>query len=287
MVVRSFRDTMYSIKSNHRKMFTNIIAEVQHYLSNHRELKSLIVGISGGIDSALTMALAHEALKEVEDVSLIGRSIPIETNTAGEISRSEKVGAAFADDFAVKDLKKIYRTLYQDLDPDNDRQASSGRQEKVRRGNIKARLRMIYLFDLAHMNEGMVLSTDNYTELLLGYWTLHGDVGNYGMLQNLWKTEVYGLAQYMVENYVKEGESEKGEALRECIEAVPTDGLGITGSDFEQIGVADYEAADKIFIEYLSGSKEYDDHPLIKRHLASEFKRLDPQNIKRDAIFNS
>jgi len=149
---------------------------------------------------------------------------------------------------------------------------------------MKARVRMIYLFDLAHFEKGMVLSTDNYTELLLGFWTLHGDVGNYGFLQYLWKTEVYGLAGYLMGKYRKENEPFKADALKISIDAVPTDGLGITGSDFDQIGVTDYEAADRILIGYLTGSVENLNHPIILRHSISEFKRKDPQNISRESL---
>ena len=103
---------------------------------------------------------------------------------------------------------------------------------------------MIYLFDLAHFKEGMVLSTDNYTELMLGFWTLHGDVGNFGLLQYLWKTEVYGLAKHLEAEYRSKNQHDKADALKHSIDALPTDGLGITTSDFDQIQVPDYETAD-------------------------------------------
>ncbi len=70
-----------------------------------------------------------------------------------------------------------------------------------------------------------------------------------------------------------------------CIYAVPTDGLGITESDFDQIGVRDYETVDKILIDYLQGEKENHDHPVIARYIRSEFKRRDPQNISRENLF--
>jgi len=65
---------------------------------------------------------------------------------------------------------------------------------------MKARIRMILLYDLAGGNDGMVLSTDNYTEYLLGFWTLHGDVGDFGMIQSLWKTEVYDMVEWIRDN---------------------------------------------------------------------------------------
>ncbi len=266
-------------------MFTNITKITRQYLDENRNLDSLVVGISGGIDSALTCALVHEMLKDVPGVKLIGRCIPIETNTAQELQRARGVGEVFCDQFESKDLTNAYRNLYGELIAGTGRGDDDSTGEKIRRGNLKARVRMTYLFDLAQSEKGMVLSTDNYTELLLGFWTLHGDVGNYGLLQYLWKTEVYGLARYLVDRYGKSGQGEKADALQQCIDAIPTDGLGITASDFDQIGVSDYEKADLMLIDYLNGNEKEADHPLIQRHVGSAFKRLDPQNIKRDEIF--
>jgi NH3-dependent NAD+ synthetase len=152
---------------------------------------------------------------------------------------------------------------------------------------------MINLYDTAHRLDGMVLSTDNYTEYLLGFWTLHGDVGDYGMLQNLWKTEVYGLANYLSHKYKKEGRLAESDSLRACIMAMPTDGLGISGSDFDQIypnynkthmPVEVYGEVDAILLGYLNGAKYYDDHKVIQRYKATAFKRLNPFSIPRGYI---
>jgi NAD+ synthase len=275
---------MHQISNDHKRMLTNITKITRQYLDENRNLDSLVVGISGGIDSALTCALAHEMLKDVQGMKLIGRSIPIETNTAQELQRARGVGEVFCDQFESKDLTNAYRNLYGELIAGTGRGDDDSTGEKIRRGNLKARVRMTYLFDLAQSEKGMVLSTDNYTELLLGFWTLHGDVGNYGLLQYLWKTEVYGLARYLVDRYGKSGQGEKADALQQCIDAVPTDGLGITASDFDQIGVSDYETADQVLIDYLNGDTSASDHPVIKRHEGSAFKRMDPQSIQREVL---
>ncbi len=277
---------MYRISEDYEKMYLNITGNLSGYLKKNSGLKSLVLGLSGGIDSALTYALAYEALTEFPGVDLIGRSIPIETNKPDEIERGVLSGKSFSrgnDSFEIIDLTEIYKNLYGSL-VSKERKGDESREEKIREGNIKARLRMIYLFDLAHKHNGMVLSTDNFTELQLGFWTLHGDVGNFGMLQYLWKTEVYGLSEFLAEKYKSNGESDRADSLFKAIEAVPTDGLGITSSDFEQIGVDDYKSADLILIDYLNGSKKYENHPVIKRYNGTHFKRVDPQNISREEI---
>ena len=160
--------------------------------------------------------------------------------------------------------------------------------DKIRLGNIKARIRMIQLYHLAHYHKGIVLSTDNMSEYMLGFWTIHGDVGDYGMIQNLWKTEVYGL----LKSYIRPNSDEiKKNTIQKIIDAVPTDGLGITDSDLDQFGdVKSYEELDLILEEYSKGKFP----EIVKRggqipkcltmYENTHYKRNNPFNISREDL---
>jgi NAD+ synthase len=244
-------------------------------------IKALVVGISGGIDSALCVVLAREVCLEL-GIPLIGRSITIETNKTEEIQRAAAIGKNFATDFKEVDLTAIYKQMASHLIENVESEDKNAVGYKIRCGNMKARTRMIYLYDLAAKNKGMVLSTDNYTELLLGFWTLHGDVGDYGMVQNLWKTEIYGMSNFLAAQMPKN----QKDALESCITAVATDGLGITNSDLDQIGAGTYEEVDQILLKLFdpAGPGKYREHPVIRRKINSEFKRNNPYNIPRKDI---
>ncbi len=265
--------------TDYGKAVANIRKHLSDYLDKYG-LQAMVVGVSGGIDSALTAALAWKVAKD-RGIKLIARSITIESNKQDEIERSIKVGKAFSMDFRHVDLTEAYRIFRNYIVEDIEKEDTSSYSFKIRMGNVKARMRMIYLYDLAAKNKGLVLSTDNYTELLLGFWTLHGDVGDVGLIQNLWKTEVYEMAKYLVEHECNE---EQAEALQACIDAVPTDGLGITNSDLDQLGAGSYSEVDNILKRYLAGDKSLEDHPVIKRHLQSEYKRRNPYNFPRSII---
>lgn len=259
----------------------NIRNILKRYVSDNK-IKSLVVGISGGIDSALSLALAKPVCDEL-NIPLIGRSITIETNKPDEIARAKAMGKKFTSDFKEVDLTEGFLSLAGLITEDSNEDTKSVAY-KIRRGNIKARTRMVYLYDLAAMNKGMVLSTDNYTELLLGFWTLHGDVGDYGMIQNLWKTEVYAMSRHIVS---KLQDYKAAEALQSCIDAVATDGLGITNSDLDQIQAKSYEEVDQILLKMLYNTDDFidfKDHPVIQRKQNSEFKRNNPYNIPREEI---
>lgn len=271
-------------------MVYNIQQQLEAYIKE-KGIKALILGVSGGMDSALCAALARPVCDKL-GIPLIGRSIPISTNTSEERDRAEMVGRAFCHDFDEDyQLEGIYKDFWSVLEPAGWDLEDS--REPFRKGNLKARMRMVLLYDLAQLHRGMVLSTDNLTEYLLGFWTLHGDVGDYGMIQRLWKSEVYDMGEYLV-RIVGEDQSK---ALQACIDCQATDGLGISNTDLDQImpgwtGTSreGYNQVDHILFSYQVGVKEIDgkpiiDHPVIKRHLASEFKRNNPFNIKRSLIF--
>ncbi len=254
-------------------MARNIRTIVSQYLDNSK-LQSLVLGISGGIDSALCAALLKPVCED-HHIPLIGRSITIETNKEDEIARSIAVGKAFCHDFEHLDLTETFLENKKNLIHYDDSKLS-----KMRQGNMKARMRMMMLYDLAQLYHGMVITTDNYTEYLTGFWTLHGDVGDYAPIQHLWKTEVYELSNYLLQ---EEDESQQA-ALQSCIDATPVDGLGISQCDCEQLGVPNYFEADKIFARFFQGEESLKDHVLIQRYMGSEYKRHNPTGILRSEL---
>lgn len=251
--------------------------DLEEYVRKYH-MQALVLGISGGIDSALTAVLAVEVCDRA-GIPLIGRSLTVETNGLSERRRAEAVGKAYCTDFRETDLTDIYETVRKGVEEIPSFPLTQ--DDKVRRGNIKARLRMIYLYNLAQQRKGMVLSTDNRTEYLLGFWTLHGDVGDYAPLFGLWKTEIYAMAETLAG---KETDIRRSEALRACITAVPTDGLGISDSDLDQLGARTYEEVDDTLRAYLRGESMLGNPRVIGRHLVSDYKRRHPYVIGRNML---
>jgi NAD+ synthase len=280
------------MREDYEEMRKHIIQEAVKYLSGRgKNINTLVLGLSGGIDSALSAVLAREvAIKTEHPVVLRGYSLPIETNEE-EAVRAERVAQSVCGAFTLMNLSAPWAEALSMLDPELyqkivDMNPTLTVGEKIRAGNMKARIRMMYLYNEASKHQGMVLSTDNLTEYFLGFWTLHGDVGDFGLIQNLWKTEVYGLAKHMSKDYP---------ILEESVIAKPTDGLGISDSDIVQIlpewrpSMGTYREAyayiDKVLLDYVAGSKTYSPgHPVVRRHLDTLFKRRNPYNIKRIGV---
>ena len=275
-----------------------LISETETYCKNNH-ISALVLGISGGIDSTIVSVIANQVCKNL-GIPFIGRSLPIK-NQSDEYEVSLKVGKAFCTDFKSTNLSHLYNETLKFI---KGAEGINTDDTKIANGNIQARLRMSYLYNLASINKGLVLSTDNQTEYQLGFWTVHGDVGDFDPIQNLWKTEIYELAKWLIEDYQDKIEqiysigNDATEFLirKEAIEAsmalTPTDGLGISNSDIEQLGVNSYAELDEILkgileIEsikepILRVPKSYElykkygkDKVLIvaSRHQKSEFKR--------------
>lgn len=219
---------------NYAKVFETMIAETQAYLENNN-LQAMILGISGGLDSTVTAAICHEVEKRNPELKFIGISLPCSSNTEEENNSATICMKAFckSGQWWTENLQKEYMLM---------RATCSQRHlmTTIGQGNIKARLRMTYLYNEANYFKGLVMDTDNLTEHYLGFFTIHGDVCDFNPIGGLWKHEVYELAQYLYnEYYVKEMEGNIGWALRCAIGIRPTDGNGVNDlGDMGQIAPA-------------------------------------------------
>lgn len=249
---------------NCERVFNTLVEETRNYITRNN-LSAMVLGISGGIDSTVVAAICHEVNNQT-GIPLIGRSLPIK-NKGDEFDVSKLVGEAFCNDFDVANLYSEYREILSGIVWREERidileedktmhPQKSEKQTPITNGNIQARLRMIYLYNLAGIHKGLVMSTDNQTEYQLGFWTLHGDVGDFDPIQGLWKTEVYGLAKWLQDGYQMNASMLPGyrgipsqlcaDALEASIALTPTDGLGISNSDLDQIGAKSYDEVDDI-----------------------------------------
>ena len=226
---------------DYKKFTDNSINYLVEYIKTNR-LQSLVLGISGGIDSTVVAAIASEACKKC-NIPLIGRSLPAHSNNPEEINTATLVGEAFCNDFKEVAIERMYAKVADEIE------LNEGKMTPLQLGNIKARLRMIYLYNLASIHRGCVLDTDNKTEHELGFWTIHGDVGdlNCGLIY-LWKSEVYELAKSLIVRYSLDKKTfNKCDAIKESIKLTPTDGNGVmSGGDCAQFGLDNYEQVDDV-----------------------------------------
>jgi NAD+ synthase len=198
-------------------------------------LKKAVLGLSGGIDSALVAALATKALGAK---NVLGIMMPYKTSASSSLNDAKAVAASLAMPVMTQPITTQVDSYFRHFP-----EAGS-----LRRGNKMARERMSILYDQSAVFSALVLGTSNKTELLLGYGTLHGDLASaLNPLGDLYKTQVRQLALHM--------------KLPDCvIRKAPSADLWAGQTDEQELGFA-YENVDLLLYHLIDC--RYDDSELI------------------------
>jgi NAD+ synthase len=203
--------------------YTRIVSEIEKYFKENG-FKQAVLGVSGGIDSALTLKLLTDAL-QAENVT--GLIMPEHGVTKDENILHAKRLCDFlgAKKFTIPINKYLLDLLQLPWKPSDLAQM-----------NVKARLRAIILYNYANTNNALVVGSSNKSELLLGYGTKFGDLAaDILPLGDLYKTDVYALAEHIG-------------LPKEIIEKAPTAELKKGQTDEQDLG-AKYEELDKVLQE--------------------------------------
>lgn len=186
-----------------------------------------VVGLSGGVDSAVSAAVAVRALGPDRVVT---HTLPDgQVTPSSDIDDAERVAEFLGIGcrrMALADPLNALESMFQDIDMGGD---------DVAWGNVKARLRMIVNYFVAHAEDGLVLGTGNRSEVLIGYFTKYGDAGvDLLPLGHLYKTQVRELARFL-------------ELPERVIDKPPSAGLWAGQTDEDELGLT-YETLDRILV---------------------------------------
>jgi NAD+ synthase len=212
-----------------------------------------VVGLSGGIDSALSCYLAAEALG-AENVLAV--RMPYRSSSADSLEHAQAVIDTLGVDSLTVPITDMVEPLFARF-PD---------ASQVRRGNAMARARMIVLYDQSEATRGLVVGTGNKTEILLGYTTLYGDSANaLNPIGDLYKTQVRQLSRAM--------------GIPEAIVAkAPSADLWQGQTDEGELGFT-YEEVDRLL--YLLVDLRYTPEDCVQAGFADSFVRKVVDRVRR------
>ena len=196
--------------------YNNLIKGIKKYFQKSK-IKKAVIGVSGGIDSALSLKLVADAIGNKNITSLImpekGLTKKQEVIDSINLCRSLKVP------YRIIEINTILKSF-------------KG-QNKISLMNLKPRIRMLFLYNHANLNNALVIGTSNKTELKLGYFTKYGDGAcDIEVIGDLYKTEVISLAKYL-------------KLPKKIIDKVPSAGLFKGQTDETEIGET-YKNIDKM-----------------------------------------
>ena len=169
--------------------FNQIILGLRDYV-RRCGFKKVVVGSSGGIDSALTLALAAEALGSENVVAI---TMPSVFSSAGSVTDSEALCSNLGIELIVHPIKALVEQYARDFSS-----AFARTLKGLTLENLQARIRGTILMEYSNEFGALLLSTGNKSEISVGYCTLYGDTnGGLNLIGDLYKTEVYRLSQYI------------------------------------------------------------------------------------------
>jgi len=253
-------------KSFEEEVLTSLIYGVREYFEK-MNFKKAVVGLSGGLDSAMVTYIAVKALGK-ENVHVI--LMPSKYSSKGSVTDSEKLIKNLGISPDNVSIQPVVDETINQLTPKFKKKLG-----KLTGENIQARIRGVYLMAFSNNDNYLVLTTGNKSELAVGYCTLYGDMsGSLAVIADVYKSDLYKIANFL---------NRKKEIIpKETITKAPSAELSPNQKD--QDDLPPYELLDKILKMYLEENKEYDeinsiikDEKVVKRVLRmvdlNEFKR--------------
>ena len=197
-----------------------------------------ILGLSGGIDSAIVTCLAVSALGKENVKCLL---MPSEFSSEGSISDSELLAKNLECEYEIVPIREPYNSALSVLNP-----LFQGKSFDVTEENLQARIRAMILMAMCNKHHYILLNTSNKSEMAVGYGTLYGDMcGGISVLGDVYKTEVYQLAEYI--------NREKQIIPQNIISKPPSAELRPGQKDSDSL--PEYSILDKILFHYIEERK--------------------------------
>lgn len=248
-------------KSELASIYDTLVLGVRDYIEKNG-FKGIVLGLSGGIDSALTLAIAVDAIGKdrVEAVMM-----PFKYTSSMSMEDAKLEADALGVSYKVLPIEPMYDAFMHTLE---DEFAGYGRDTTEE--NLQARCRGVMLMAISNKKGYMVLTTGNKSEMAVGYATLYGDmVGGYSALKDVYKTIVFQLSRYRNELAASQNEAE---IIPERVITRPPS-AELAPDQVDEDSLPPYDILDQILEFYIEGDLSVD-AIIAKGFSAEDVKRV-------------
>lgn len=246
-IKNNFDESLYNKESH---LYEALKLALRDYVVKNN-FKSLFIGLSGGIDSALVLALANDVFDQKNITAVM---MPSEFTSKISIIESRKMIKNTGVNYKEINIQPIFKLFRKTLSSEFKNKPFDTTEE-----NLQARIRGVLLMALSNKFNGLVISTSNKSETAVGYTTLYGDmVGGFALLKDVPKTWVYKLAHYR--------NSISAIIPDEIIKRLPT--AELSPNQLDQNSLPKYEILDKIIELYIE--KDLDIASIVKKGFSSK-----------------
>jgi NAD+ synthase (glutamine-hydrolysing) len=247
-------------------VYQALVLGLRDYIEKNH-FPSVLIGLSGGVDSALTLALAVDAIGSDRVKTVM---MPSQYTAQMSLDDAKEIAERLNVSHSELTIEPIFNTFLTTLAPDFE-----GLKVDTTEENIQARCRGVLLMALSNKTGAMVLSTGNKSEMAVGYSTLYGDMaGGYSPLKDVYKTLVYDLCRYR--NSVSAIIPERIITRAPSAELAP--------DQYDQDSLPAYDVLDQILEGYIANDWSYQqiiDAGYSEKTVARVIKMVDRNEYKR------
>jgi len=239
------RQSLAAEQSAIASVYHALVLGVRDYV-NKNKFVGTVLGLSGGIDSALTLAIAVDALGKDRVQAVM---MPFEYTSKLSLDSAAEQAQSLAVEYQVIPIRHIYAAFIEALEHE-----FAGMPVDVSEQNIQARCRGVVLMAISNKKQLMVLTTGNKSECAVGYSTLYGDMaGGFDVLKDVSKTLVYQLATYRNTEYGSQGEAV---IPQQVIDRPPS--AELAPNQLDQDSLPPYDDLDRILELYIENDYSAD-----------------------------
>jgi NAD+ synthase (glutamine-hydrolysing) len=223
--------------SDHQEIWNALVMGLRDYVGKNK-FRSVVVGLSGGIDSALVAAIAVDALGAK---CVNGVAMPSKYSSDHSVEDARAFAANTGIHFRTVAIEPMVESFMQSIT-----------LKGLAAENIQARVRGTTLMGISNQEGHLVLATGNKSELAVGYSTLYGDaVGGFAPIKDIYKTDVWALARWRNEQAISRGEA--APIPVRSIEKEPSAELRPDQKDSDSL--PEYELLDQLLTRYVDGDE--------------------------------
>ncbi len=255
--------------SKNESLYSALKLGLFDYVSKNN-FEKVLVGLSGGIDSALTATIATDALGSD---NVVGVAMPSKYNSEESLVDARLLAKNLDIEFQVIEIEEIVNIFRTTLKESVNEELGQTTDE-----NIQSRVRGNILMALSNQTGAMVVSTGNKSEMAVGYSTLYGDLaGGFALLKDLYKTEVYNLANYRnsISNVIPQNTIDKEPSAE------------LRPDQFDKDSLPEYELLDEIlrmYIEEDSSSEKIISTGIDENIVYDVLSKVDRNEYKRKQV---
>ena len=255
--------------SKNESLYSALKLGLFDYVSKNN-FEKVLVGLSGGIDSALTATIAVDSLGSN---NVVGVALPSKYNTEESLVDARVLAENLDIEFKVIEIEEIVNNFRNTLKESINDELGQTTDE-----NIQSRVRGNILMALSNQTGAMVVSTGNKSEMAVGYSTLYGDLaGGFALLKDLYKTEVYNLANFRnsISNVIPQNTIDKEPSAE------------LRPDQFDKDSLPEYELLDQIlrmYIEEDSSSEKIISMGIDENIVFDVLSKVDRNEYKRKQV---